>query len=86
MRNQTVPTGQQEILEQIARRIDPPGSLFATQRAAAYFITQKYLYLNPPLPQSVDYLLLDLRDSRRATPNPDLPRFPHRGSCRAVFL
>jgi uncharacterized membrane protein len=63
------PTDRQEILQQIARRIDPHGSLFATQRAAAHFITQKYLYLNPPLPQSVDYVLLDLRDSWRATPN-----------------
>jgi len=29
----------------------------------AHFITQKYLYTNLPIPLSIDYVLLDLRDS-----------------------
>jgi uncharacterized membrane protein len=64
----TVPTppDRPQILQQMARRIDPQGSLFATQRAAARFITQKYLYVMPPLPSQIDCVLLDMRDSWRA--------------------
>ena len=62
-----LPSDRPQILQQIAQRIDRRGSLFATQRAAAHFITQKYLYINPPLPQPIDYVLLDMSDSWRAT-------------------
>jgi uncharacterized membrane protein len=58
-----------EIIQQMAQRMNPQASLFATQRAAARFITQKYLYVTPPLPQSIDYVLLDMRDSWRAAPD-----------------
>jgi hypothetical protein len=63
------PPDRPQIVQQMARRIDPHGSLFATQRLAAHFITQKYLYVTPPLPQSIDDVLLDMRDSWRTTPN-----------------
>ncbi len=54
-----------QIVQQMAERIDRQGSLFATQRVAAHFITQKYLYVDPPLPPQIDYVLLDMRDSWR---------------------
>ena len=50
-----------ELVQRIGRDIDPHGSLFATQRAAPHFITQKYLYVDPPLPPGIDYVLLDMR-------------------------
>ncbi|MGD0015992.1 MAG: DUF2079 domain-containing protein [Verrucomicrobiia bacterium] len=59
--------GRLQRVQRMARHIDPHGSLFATQRVAAHFITQKYLYLDPPLPSSIDYVLLDLRDIWRET-------------------
>ena len=62
-----LPSDRPLILQEMAQRIDPQGSLFATQRAAAHFITQKYLYINPPLPQSIDCVLLDMSDSWRTT-------------------
>jgi uncharacterized membrane protein len=62
-----VPPDRPQIVQWIAQRIDRQGSLFATQRAAAHFITQKYLYVTPPLPQLIDYVLLDMRDSWRTT-------------------
>jgi uncharacterized membrane protein len=54
--------GRLQIVQRMGRRIDKSGSLFATQRVAAHFITQKYLYTDTALPSSVDYALLDLRD------------------------
>jgi uncharacterized membrane protein len=62
-----LPTDRPQIVQRMAQRIDRQGSLFATQRAAAHFITQKYLYVNPPLPQRIDYVLLDMRDTWRTT-------------------
>jgi uncharacterized membrane protein len=62
-----LPSDRPQILQQMARRIDPQASLFATQRAAAHFTTQKYLYVKPPLPPSIDYVLLDMSDSWRTT-------------------
>ena len=61
------PPDRPEILQRIAQRIDRQASLFATQRAAAHFITQKYLYVTPPLPSPIDCVLLDMRDSWRTT-------------------
>ncbi|MGO9526665.1 MAG: DUF2079 domain-containing protein [Verrucomicrobiia bacterium] len=54
-----------QIVQRMAQRIDRQGSLFATQRVAAHFITQKYLYVTPPLPPQIDGVLLDMRDSWR---------------------
>lgn len=61
------PPDRLPIIQRMARRMDRQGSLFATQRAAAHFITQKYLYVIPPLPPSIDYALLDMRDTWRMT-------------------
>ncbi|HVM59297.1 MAG TPA: DUF2079 domain-containing protein [Verrucomicrobiae bacterium] len=55
------------VVQRMAQRIDRQGSLFATQRVAAHFITQKYLYVYAPVPAEIDYVLLDLRDLWRAT-------------------
>jgi len=57
--------GRLALVHQFARQIDRRGTLFATQRAAAHFVTQRYLYLDPPVPAGTDYALLDLRDSWR---------------------
>ena len=62
-----LPADRPQLVQQMARHIDPRGSLFATQRTAARFITQKYLYVAPPLPPQIDYVLLDMRDSWRTT-------------------
>ena len=59
------PPNRLHLVQQMGRHIQPSGSLFATQRLGAHFITQKYLYLDPPIPRSIDYVLLDLRDSFR---------------------
>jgi uncharacterized membrane protein len=61
--------GRLLLVQQMGRHIDKSGSLFATQRVAAHFITQKYLYVDLPLPSSIDYVLLDLRDSWREIPD-----------------
>jgi uncharacterized membrane protein len=55
--------GRLQLVQRMGRHIDKNSSLFATQRVAAHFITQKYLYVDAPLPSSIDYALLDLRDS-----------------------
>ena len=57
--------GRLQIVQRMGRHIDKSSSLFATQRVAAHFVTQKYLYVDLPLPSSIDYVLLDLRDSWR---------------------
>jgi len=59
--------GRLERVERVRPAINPHGSLFATQRVAAHFVTQRYLYLDPPVPDSIDYALLDLRDSWRGS-------------------
>ena len=61
------PPDRPQIVQRIAQRIDRQGSLFATQRIAAHFIAQKYLYVTPPLPPQIDCVLLDMRDSWRTT-------------------
>jgi len=63
------PPDRLHLVQQMGRQIERSGSLFATQRVAAHFITQKYLYLDPPVPPSIDYALLDLRDSWLETPD-----------------
>lgn len=57
--------GRLALVSRLVGPIDPRGTLFATQRVAAHFVTQRYLYLNPPVPERTDYALLDLRDSWR---------------------
>lgn len=54
--------GRLDLVRRFGEQIDPRGALMATQRVAAHFITQRYLYLDPPVPDRVDYALLDLRD------------------------
>jgi uncharacterized membrane protein len=61
--------GRLHLVQRMGRQIDRSSSLFATQRVAAHFITQKYLYVDLPLPSSIDYVLLDLRDSWREIPD-----------------
>jgi uncharacterized membrane protein len=61
--------GRLHLVQRMGRQIDRGSSLFATQRVAAHFITQKYLYVDPPLPSFIDYVLLDLRDSWMETPD-----------------
>jgi uncharacterized membrane protein len=51
----------QRMVGQLARR----DTLVATQRLAAHYITQRYLYLDPSVPAHADDALLDLRDSWR---------------------
>jgi hypothetical protein len=53
------------LVRHFGKQIDRNGSLFATQRVAAHFILQRYLYLDLP-PWNTDYAMLDLRDSWRA--------------------
>lgn len=57
--------GRLELVRRFAALIDSNGSLFASQRAAAHFVSQKYLYVEPPMPRTLDYALLDLRDDWR---------------------
>ena len=63
--------GRLALVEKFKRDIDPNASLYATRRAAAHFITQKYLYVDVALTDSVDYVLLDLRDSWGLIPDLD---------------
>jgi uncharacterized membrane protein len=57
--------GRLELVKPLRGQIDPRGSLFATQRIAAHFVTQRHLYLDPPVPNQIDSALLDMRDSWR---------------------
>jgi hypothetical protein len=57
--------GRLGLVSRFGEQIDPHGSLFATQRVAAHFITQHHLYTDRPVPGEIDYALLDLRDSWR---------------------
>ena len=59
--------GRIALVHRFGQQIDPHGTLFATQRVAAHFVTQRYLYLDPPVPPQTDYALLDLRDSWRGS-------------------
>jgi hypothetical protein len=59
--------GRLGMVERFRPEIDPRGSLFATQRVAAHFVKQRYLYLDLPVPDSTDFALLDLRDSWRGS-------------------
>ncbi len=57
--------GRLALVQRFGEQIDPHGSLFATQRVGAHFIKQHHLYLDSPIPDEIDYALLDLRDSWR---------------------
>lgn len=59
--------GRPDLVGRFRSQIDPQGSLFATQRVAAHFVTQRYLYLDLPVPDQIDYALLDMRDAWRGT-------------------
>ncbi|HTS18203.1 MAG TPA: DUF2079 domain-containing protein [Verrucomicrobiae bacterium] len=54
-----------DLVERVRPLINPRDSLFATQRVAAHFVTQRYLYLEMPAPDAIDSALIDLRDSWR---------------------
>jgi uncharacterized membrane protein len=54
-------TARLQLIKRVGRNIDSHGSLFATERAAAHFITQRNLYVDPPVPAGIDYVLLDMR-------------------------
>ena len=58
-----------ELVRRVRSLIDPQGALFATQRVAAHFVTQRYLYLDLPVPRDIDYVLIDMRDSWRGITN-----------------
>jgi len=58
-----------ELVRRVRSQIDPRGALFATQRVAAHFVTQRYLYLDLPVPRDIDYVLIDMRDSWRGITN-----------------
>jgi uncharacterized membrane protein len=66
---QTIPLrlwpGRLSLIRDFRRDINPNGSLFATQRLAAHFVRQKYLYVDTPIPRSIDCVLLDMRDCWR---------------------
>jgi uncharacterized membrane protein len=55
--------GRIDLVRRFSTQIDPRGSLFATQRAAAHFVAQHHLYIEDPVPEEIDYALLDSRDS-----------------------
>ena len=57
--------GRLDLVRQYRAQIDPRGALFTTQRVGAHFTTQRYLYLDRPVSDKIDYALLDLRDSWR---------------------
>jgi Predicted membrane protein (DUF2079) len=57
--------GRLDLVRRFRNQIDPHESLFATQRVGAHFVTQRYLYLDTPVPDQIDYALLDMRDSWR---------------------
>ncbi|HVM62412.1 MAG TPA: DUF2079 domain-containing protein [Verrucomicrobiae bacterium] len=64
--------GRTELIDRVRPLIDPDDRLFTTQRAGAQFITHRYLYLDPPVPDSMDSVLIDLRDSWRRGADPAL--------------
>ncbi|HXI83138.1 MAG TPA: DUF2079 domain-containing protein [Verrucomicrobiae bacterium] len=57
--------GRLDLIQRFRAQIDPHGSLFTTQRVGAHFVTQRYLYLDRPVPRGIDHALLDMRDSWR---------------------
>jgi uncharacterized membrane protein len=61
--------GRLELVRRFRAQIDPHDSLFATQRVAAHFVTQRHLYLSLPVPEQIDNALLDLHDSWRGAAN-----------------
>jgi len=73
-----------ELVNRVRSQIDPNGALFATQRVAAHFVTQRYLYLDPPVPQNIDSVLIDMRDSWRGVANDEQWLQKYRGIQRQV--
>ncbi len=57
--------GRLSLVRRMAAPITPDKSLFATARVAAHFTAQKYLYVDLPVSQGIDYAILDLHDSWR---------------------
>lgn len=57
--------GRLALVREFGRAIPREAALFTTQRVGAHFVTQRYLYLDPPAPATLDTALLDLRDSWR---------------------
>jgi uncharacterized membrane protein len=57
--------GRLALVERLGARIDPHGTPVATERLAAHFVTQRYLYILPKLPAQTDYVFMDFRDNWR---------------------
>jgi len=57
--------GRLAVVQRLGAHIDPNGTLVATERVAAQFVTQRYLYIMPALPPQTDYVLVDFRDNWR---------------------
>jgi uncharacterized membrane protein len=57
--------GRLALVERLGARIDSHGALVATERLAAHFVPQKYLYIEPTLPAQADYVFMDFRDNWR---------------------
>jgi uncharacterized membrane protein len=60
-----VAPGRLALVRHWGEQIDPQATLVATERVAAHFVTQKYLYIAPELPPHADYAYLDFRDGWR---------------------
>jgi len=63
--------GRLAVVQRIGARIDPEKTLVATERVAAHFVTQRYLYIEPTLPPRADYVLMDFRDGWRTAVGAD---------------
>lgn len=57
-----VSPGRLALVQRVGQEIKESDSVFATQRIAAHFIKQRYLYTDPHVPASIDYAFLDLQD------------------------
>jgi uncharacterized membrane protein len=57
--------GRLAVVKRLGARIDPNGTLVATERLAAQFVKQRYLSIMPTLPTQTDYVFMDFRDNWR---------------------
>lgn len=60
-----VAPGRLALVRHWGEQIEPQATLVATERVAAHFVKQKYLYIAPELPPHADYAYLDFRDGWR---------------------
>ena len=57
------------LVRSVGKEIRRSDSLFASQRIAAHFIQQRYLYTEPPIPTNIDCAFLDLLELWRTGDN-----------------